>query len=49
MGCSYCSTNPLPHVTLVDEFIEDMKTIHPKNGKKIPNKKSDMKIAGVHI
>jgi len=46
MGCCYCSTNPLSHATLVDEFTEDMKTIQPKNRKKFPTKKSDMKIAG---
>jgi hypothetical protein len=38
MGCSYGSTNPLPHVTSVEKFIEDIKTIHPKNGKKFPAK-----------
>ena len=38
MGCNYCSMNPLPHVTLVDEFMEDMKTIHPKTAKKFPTK-----------
>jgi hypothetical protein len=49
MGCSYCSTNSLSRVTLGDEFIEHMKTVHSKNGKKFPTKKSDMKIAGGHI
>lgn len=47
-GCSYCSTNLLPHIMLVDEIIEDTKTIHPKTGKKVPNTKSDMKVAGGH-
>jgi uncharacterized short protein YbdD (DUF466 family) len=38
MGCSYCSTNPILHVPSYDEFIKNMKTIHPKTGEKFPTK-----------